>query len=43
MQEAPIHYNTISQVASLIEAKELSPVELTEAMLLGSMRWTAAT
>ena len=33
MQEAPIHYNTISQVASLIEAKELSPVELTEAML----------
>ena len=33
MQEAPIHYNTISQMASLIEAKELSPVELTEAML----------
>jgi len=33
MQEAPIHYNTISQVASLIEAKELSPVELTEVML----------
>ena len=33
MQEAPLYYKTISQVASLIEAKDLSPVELTESML----------
>ena len=33
MQEAPLHYKTISQLASLIEAKDLSPVELTESML----------
>ncbi len=28
-----IHYQTISQLAPLIEGRELSPVELTEAML----------
>jgi amidase len=33
MKDAPLHYKTVSQVASLIEAKELSPVELTEVML----------
>ena len=33
MQETPLHFKTISQVANLIEAKQLSPVELTEALL----------
>ncbi len=33
MQESPLHFKTISQVASLIESKQLSPAELTEAML----------
>ena len=33
MKDAPLHYKTVSQVASLIEAKELSPVELTGVML----------
>ena len=33
MQETPLHFKTITQVASLIESKQLSPVELTEAML----------
>jgi len=33
MQESPLHFKTISQVASLIESKQLSPVEVTEAML----------
>ena len=33
MQEVPLHYKTIAQVASLIEAKKLSPVELTAVML----------
>ena len=33
MQETPLHFKTITQVAGLIESKQLSPVELTEAML----------
>ena len=33
MQETPLHFKTISEVASLIETKQISPVELTEAML----------
>ncbi len=33
MQETPLHFKTISQVSGLIEAKELSPVELTESLL----------
>ena len=33
MQAAPLHFKTISEVASLIETKQISPVELTEAML----------
>ena len=33
MQEAPLHFKTITQVASLIESKQLSPVELTETLL----------
>ena len=33
MQGTPLHFKTISEVASLIESKQLSPVELTETML----------
>ena len=33
MQETPLHFKTISEVAKLIETRQLSPVELTEAML----------
>ena len=33
MPDTPLHYKTLSEVASLIEKKQLSPVELTEAML----------
>ena len=33
MQETPLHFKTITQVASLIETKQLSPVELTEHIL----------
>ena len=33
MPNTPIHFKTISEVASLIESKQLSPVELTETML----------
>ena len=33
MPETPLHFRTISETASLIESKQLSPVELTEAML----------
>ena len=33
MQDTPLHFKTISQVAGLIETKQLSPVELTEAVL----------
>ena len=33
MQESPLHFQTITQVASLIESKQLSPVDLTESML----------
>ena len=33
MQEQPLHFKTIAEVASLIETKQLSPVELTEAIL----------
>ena len=36
MQETPLHFKTISEVASLIESKQLSPVELTETMLARS-------
>ena len=33
MQESPLHYMTITQAASLIESKQLSPVDLTKALL----------
>jgi len=33
MQATPLHFMTISQVASLIQSKQLSLVELTEALL----------
>ena len=33
MQETPLHFKTISEVARLIETRRLSPVELTEGML----------
>jgi len=33
MQATPLHFMTISQVASLIQSKQLSPVELTETLL----------
>ena len=33
MPDTPLHYKTLSEVGSLIEAKQLSPVELTEALL----------
>ncbi len=33
MSETPLHFKTISEIAGLIESKQLSPVEVTEAML----------
>ena len=33
MSETPLHFKTIIDLAGLIESKEISPVELTEAML----------
>ena len=33
MADAPLHYMTITEVATLIKAREISPVEVTEAML----------
>jgi amidase len=33
MQDTPLHYMTITQAASLIESKQLSPVELTKTLL----------
>jgi amidase len=33
MPDTPLHFKTVSEVAALIESKELSPVELTEAMI----------
>ena len=33
MSETPLHFKTISELATLIKAKALSPVEVTEAML----------
>ena len=33
MSETPLHFKTITELAGLIESKEISPVELTEAML----------
>ena len=33
MSEAPLHYKTITEVAGLIEGRDLSPVEVTGAML----------
>ncbi|MCH8229795.1 MAG: Asp-tRNA(Asn)/Glu-tRNA(Gln) amidotransferase subunit GatA [Chloroflexi bacterium] len=33
MQETPLHFKTISEVAGLIQTKQLSPVELAEAIL----------
>ena len=33
MKDTPIHYKTITEVAALIEARELSPVEVTNSML----------
>ena len=33
MHDTPLHFKTLSEAASLVEAKQLSPVELTEAML----------
>jgi amidase len=34
MSETPLHFKTITELAGLIESKEISPVELTEAMLM---------
>ena len=33
MAETPLHYMTITELAALIKAREISPVEVTEAML----------
>ena len=33
MTDTPLHYKTIAEVAALIEARQLSPVELTNATL----------
>ncbi len=33
MTDTPLHFKTITEIAALIEARELSPVELTNAML----------
>ena len=33
MPETPLHYQTISEVAALLRSRELSPVELTQAIL----------
>ncbi len=33
MSETPLYYKTITEIAELIAAKQLSPVELTTAML----------
>ena len=33
MADAPLHYMTITEVAALIKARQISPVEVTEAML----------
>ena len=33
MSETPLHYKTIIEIAGLIESRELSPVEVTSAML----------
>ena len=33
MADTPLHYKTITEVAALIKAREISPVEVTEAML----------
>ena len=33
MADAPLHFKTISELAKLIESKEISPVEVTNAML----------
>ena len=33
MPDTPLHYQTISEVGALLESKELSPVELTQAIL----------
>ena len=33
MTETPLHYKTIIEIAGLIESRELSPVEVTSAML----------
>ena len=35
MSDPPLHYLTITEVAALIRDKQVSPVEVTEAM-----RWT---
>lgn len=39
MPETPLHFKTISEIASQIQAKQISPVELTQAMLtrIGSL------
>jgi len=33
MNETPLHFKTITELATLIKSKALSPVEVTEAML----------
>ena len=33
MSETPLHFKTITELAALIKSEELSPVEVTEAML----------
>ncbi len=33
MNETPLHFKTITELAALIESKAISPVELTDALL----------
>lgn len=33
MSETPLHFKTVTELAALIKSKELSPVEVAEAML----------
>ena len=40
MTDAPLHYQTITEVAERIRSREISPVELTEARCwIASPRW----
>ena len=33
MPDTPVHYKTITEIAPLLESKQLSPIELTRAMV----------